>query len=323
MKGEFNMLILSGRMKIFASVCVLISMIMLCTTWVKFSGTMAYDFSDYQNEVSGVLNTARWFLSGDESIDMDSVEEAVNALLDGKISPKEAVSISKGFNTVIKAVGDPNGEDANLYTLFLLYRILFWVTVVSGILSIASFYKNRFQGAEETFFVCQMILAIICVVGVMYLNSDVSQKILDLTLMPCFAVLFALPIKLKCLLPIEDVIDNGKAPQVERFVQKSQEVAQNITQIVGYEKWKCKNCGNENLADSRFCAECGCERPEKTKCSSCGAFVGDNDVFCRKCGNLIKTKEDKKKSRTMTCKKCGSPLDGESLFCEHCGAKVE
>lgn len=36
------MFILSGRMKIFASACVLISMIMLCTTWVKFSGTMAY-----------------------------------------------------------------------------------------------------------------------------------------------------------------------------------------------------------------------------------------------------------------------------------------
>ena len=141
--------------------------------------------------------------------------------------------------------------------------------------------------------------------------------------MPCFAVLFALPIKLKCLLPIEDVIDNGKTPQMEKFVQKSQEVAQNITQMVGYEKWKYKKCGNENLADSRFCAECGCERPEKTKCSNCGAVVGDNDVFCRKCGSLIKTEEDKKKSQKVTCKKCGSPIDAESLFCEHCGAKVE
>ena len=205
----------------------------------------------------------------------------------------------------------------------MIYRILFWITVISGILSIASFYKNRFQGAEETFFVCQVILAIICVGGVIYINNVAPQKFLALTLMPCFAVLFALPIKLKCLLPIEDVIDNGKVPQMGKFVQKGQEVAQNLTQMVGYEKWKCKNGGNENLADSRFCAECGCERPEKTKCSNCGAVVGDNDVFCRKCGSLIKTEEDKKKSQKVTCKKCGSPIDAESLFCEHCGAKVE
>ena len=90
------MFILSGRMKIFASACVLISMIMLCTTWVKFSGTMAYDFSDYQKEVSGVLDTARWFLSwGDESIDMNSVEEAVNALLDGEIAPKRQFPLAR------------------------------------------------------------------------------------------------------------------------------------------------------------------------------------------------------------------------------------
>ena len=141
---------------------------------------------------------------------------------------------------------------------------------------------------------CQVILAVICVGGVIYINKVAPQKFLALTLMPCFAVLLALPIKLKCLLPIEDVIDNGKVPQMEKFVQKGQEVAQNLTQMVGYEKWKCKNCGNENLADSRFCAECGCERPEKTKCSNCGVVVGDNDVFCRKCGSLIKTEEDKK-----------------------------
>ena len=79
---------------------------------------------------------------------------------------------------------------------------------------------------------CQVILAVICVGGVIYINKVAPQKFLALTLMPCFAVLLALPIKLKCLLPIEDVIDNGKVPQMEKFVQKGQEVAQNLTQMV-------------------------------------------------------------------------------------------
>lgn len=317
------MFILSGRMKIFASACVLISMIMLCTTWVKVD---EYNFNEYQTIVNLVSEGAKSHASvSDSSFDLHSIQEMLNVMRDGKITAREMVPICKGVKAAIDEEGDPNGDDAMTYTFSYIYRLLFWITVISGVLAIVSFYQDRFQGAEETFFVCQIGLVLLCATMAYWLNNEFefSGKFLSLTLMPCFAVLLALPIKLKCLLPIEDVIDNGKTPQMEKFVQKSQEVAQNITQMVGYEKWKCKNCGNENLADSRFCAECGCERPEKTKCSNCGVVVGDNDVFCRKCGSLIKTEEDKKKSQKVTCKKCGSPIDAESLFCEHCGAKVE
>lgn len=64
----------------------------------------------------------------------------------------------------------------------------------------------------------------------------------------------------------------------------------------------CLNCGHENLADARFCEECGQpfkkEAEEKSIdakgeggdfCSNCGEAVSVDADFCPNCGHQLKT----------------------------------
>jgi hypothetical protein len=58
---------------------------------------------------------------------------------------------------------------------------------------------------------------------------------------------------------------------------------------------KCKNCGNENNKDAKFCQNCGTNLKGKIKndkisndCSECGYTIIGNPKFCSKCGTKIK-----------------------------------
>lgn len=44
----------------------------------------------------------------------------------------------------------------------------------------------------------------------------------------------------------------------------------------------CWNCGSENVAGAKFCANCG--KPQKPSCPECGAEVAEGVKFCANCG---------------------------------------
>lgn len=56
--------------------------------------------------------------------------------------------------------------------------------------------------------------------------------------------------------------------------------------MFGFDKIKCKSCGNENDKDNKFCAKCG-THISKTVCSGCGAQLVQASKFCPQCGSNI------------------------------------
>lgn len=56
--------------------------------------------------------------------------------------------------------------------------------------------------------------------------------------------------------------------------------------MFGFDKIKCKSCGNENDKDNKFCPKCG-TNISKTVCSGCGAQLSQGSKFCPQCGSNI------------------------------------
>ena len=153
------MLNLSKRMKIFGTSCILVSMLFLCTTWVKASERVDYDFSDYQEDVIGALREmegfAAWFGA---SIDLSGIEKLIDVLIDGKLTAVEMTTVCKEGSALLKGAEElftPSGKDKemldNFYVFCYVYRLIFVATVISGLLTILSYFKEKFKNAEYIF----------------------------------------------------------------------------------------------------------------------------------------------------------------------------
>ena len=96
-------------------------------------------------------------------------------------------------------------------------------------------------------------------------------------------------------------------------IQKQQSEAP-IKEAVPEDTWQC-SCGN--MAEGKFCSNCGAQKPEKNtwKCA-CGNIAEGN--FCSNCGA-------KKPELISACPNCGEKFDAPSnppKFCNNCGTKI-
>lgn len=77
----------------------------------------------------------------------------------------------------------------------------------------------------------------------------------------------------------------------------------------------CPNCGKQNNAVARFCADCGGKMEvAKVPCVKCGAQLREGAKFCSECGSS----QEKTK-----CAKCQYELAAGAKFCPECGTKTE
>ena len=78
----------------------------------------------------------------------------------------------------------------------------------------------------------------------------------------------------------------------------------------------CPKCGSNNLANAKFCNDCGAKMEtstEKVTCVKCGAALQAGMKFCNECG----AKQEK-----QTCANCKTELAPGTKFCNECGQKV-
>ena len=96
--------------------------------------------------------------------------------------------------------------------------------------------------------------------------------------------------------------NNQQAAQANAAQAQVQQTAQNT--------WSCE-CGcNDN--SSKFCKECGKEKPAPKSAWKCDCGVLNEGKFCQECG--------KPKAEDKTCPKCGnSGLAPNTKFCPECG----
>lgn len=77
----------------------------------------------------------------------------------------------------------------------------------------------------------------------------------------------------------------------------------------------CPNCGKQNNAAAKFCADCGGKMEvAKVPCVKCGAQLREGAKFCSECG----TSQEKTK-----CANCQYELAAGAKFCPECGTKTE
>jgi membrane protease subunit (stomatin/prohibitin family) len=77
----------------------------------------------------------------------------------------------------------------------------------------------------------------------------------------------------------------------------------------------CPNCGKQNNAVAKFCADCGGKMEvAKVPCVKCGAQLREGAKFCSECG----TSQEKTK-----CANCQYELAAGAKFCPECGTKTE
>lgn len=77
----------------------------------------------------------------------------------------------------------------------------------------------------------------------------------------------------------------------------------------------CPTCSASNLAEAKFCTECGAKMEastDKVPCVQCGAQLAAGAKFCPECG----TKQEKAK-----CANCQTELAPGTKFCNECGTK--
>jgi ribosomal protein L40E len=69
------------------------------------------------------------------------------------------------------------------------------------------------------------------------------------------------------------------APEAEEPVREAVEADE--------EGWICRECGERNDADAKFCTYCGTKKAEAPVCPNCGAPVREGVKFCTLCGTKL------------------------------------
>lgn len=87
----------------------------------------------------------------------------------------------------------------------------------------------------------------------------------------------------------------------------------------------CANCGSPNQPEAEFCAECGARlggevMPMQSFCPECGAAVKEGAAFCKECGADLNATTA---PAPFVCPECGEPLPPDAAFCGNCGQVLQ
>ncbi len=79
-------------------------------------------------------------------------------------------------------------------------------------------------------------------------------------------------------------------------------------------KWKCRNCGVENVNVHKFCDNCGTPANEDLTidCPNCGAKLKYGALTCEACDIYP----------LLDCPRCGAKVKLDAQFCGACGAPL-
>ena len=87
----------------------------------------------------------------------------------------------------------------------------------------------------------------------------------------------------------------------------------------------CANCGSPNQPGAEFCAECGARlggevMPMQSFCPECGAAVKEGAAFCKECGADLNATTA---PAPFVCPECGEPLPPDAAFCGNYGQVLQ
>lgn len=313
------MVIRIKKIKFLGALCLIISLLLLFSSWIEIKGSLIYNLSDYQKNIFRAINELENYISFlGIDINLEGIEKILSCLLDGKLTPVETVTLCKEIIPIVDTIKYYFRDSSNLlielqkiYYFCYLYIILVGVTVLTGILSIYSRLREKTNKSNLIFFLLQLMLLIVFLLVALFLrNYEVNVRI---TVSAILSVIFALPLNIK----EKSVQKNNKYAFYEEKIGKGKDNHENksnkdsivamLNKSDEVDCWTCQNCGEKLPLKYRYCSKCGSARPISD---------GTDELDFK---NGIRNR----KQKPVICPNCGSQIEEDSSFCEICGFSLK
>ena len=95
----------------------------------------------------------------------------------------------------------------------------------------------------------------------------------------------------------------------------------------------CPHCKAMNIADSKFCANCGqsmsapqpakSESPKMARCPHCNLFIAADRQFCSNCGKTVNVAVKTSTESKIQCPHCHTYNEPGSVYCSSCGQNMK
>lgn len=326
-----------NKTSVLRSTCVLISLILLFSNWLVTTGRTQYDWSEYQEELRDDFDEIKWLVQDEELfIDLNDAQTAISCIIDGKLAAAESFKLSKAtasmlndmadyFKSELDASAEDLSEISKIRMGCIFYMAIFLLLVVSGIVTSIQCVRGKHGWYEYVFFVCQLILLLLCFFITRKLRSIYVPILVRVTAAAFFAVLLSFPSVILSKIPVKRLIlqtganlpESIKETHPMRFLNKTYGKMK-ASEFLALAKWTCPQCGAKNKNTNGFCSICGRSKPKPLICQNCGTHIEPTDTFCGKCGASIQAIE----TGSQICSKCGCSVDKDSIFCGYCGAHL-
>lgn len=312
------------KTKILKTVFVLISLVLLCSNWLVTTDDFEYDWSDYMEEVSYVMNMASWMTSG---TDLGGIENMIECVIDGKFTPTEMVTVFYEFIQGTETIGYIFGSSLHemnadeLYSVIAFgwcYIITLIVTIIFGIVVLFNVWRKKQAVCEQGYFIAYIFLCSFTLIICLPIYDAVGEWAIRPTLFMVIGLIGAMPTSFIEKLPFYN-FNTFSSKSMQSALNKGMDIVSNYGEklpTVNLNKWECKSCGKKNNQEAKYCSFCGRKMSEKVACKHCGFEIDDDDIFCKNCGTKFE------KIRNI-CSNCGCSIDINSEFCEFCGTKVK
>jgi len=125
--------------------------------------------------------------------------------------------------------------------------------------------------------------------------------------------------------PINRMVEFGMGLAIAQQMVKSMNLTNDTVKIPGsfqdyrakYLSRVCRQCGNMNPVEARFCGKCGekliIESPQTKSCLQCNTVNEINAKFCISCGTPFEQN---------LCSSCKTENPIDAKFCKNCGEKL-
>ncbi len=193
--------------RLMAAALALLSLLLLLSNWIVTSGRSQFDLSGFHSSLDKGLREleSASSLLGTE-ISTKGFRRAADSLIDGKLSPPEAVSLADQSTKLVRKLEkstslvsgllseflpDFVAAVKSLRTLSVLLIFVFMGVIASGVLCVVSRITDRLRELDYAFFAMQILLLLLFV----YLCAIAGKHGLScrITLWSLLAVVLSLP----------------------------------------------------------------------------------------------------------------------------------
>jgi hypothetical protein len=161
----------------------------------------------------------------------------------------------------------------------------FVISIMQVVTGIIGFMESKKTTPPKNSISIAKLLSLVTVIYIIILLSDGYELTGDMAGLEIILLVLALPFVIAAFMRKSALASAGsEATQRNNYMQPQRNIATVAPSL------KCKNCGVNITAGSKFCNECGAvveQEPPKNICNNCGAEMPPEAKRCGMCGGAL------------------------------------